>query len=183
MKLCCYLLCLIFFSCKEEKIKMSGNKIDSLRYKNLVDISGIYKFDKFKFGHETNIVRNFIITISIYEFQDKKEGYYRITDMNTWDEKSVTGKLYLASYDTIKFNNYAYWERKYISDTTSQYGNFEIWCFQKDRSYKMASREIKVFHNNNIPKIKSIYGEYNKVICNSELPHKIIPLSDDRENK
>lgn len=180
MKPYCCLLCLILFSCKEEKIEMSRNKIDSLRYKNLVDISGIYKFDEFKFGHETNIVRKFIITISIYDFQGKIEGYYRITDMNTWDEKSVTGKLYLASYDTIKFNNYAYWERKYISDTTKQFGNFEIWCFQKDFNYKMASREIKIFQNSSIPKIKSIYGEYVKIDCNYELPHKIIPLTENQ---
>jgi hypothetical protein len=166
------ILYIVFFSCKEKNDKRNIKHTDSLKYANLVDISGIYIRDEFaEQGERKKMKKNYCIYFSIYEYKDRRFGYYKIFDMDTYNQEFFIGKLYL-DYDTTAFENNYRWIKKYVSDTSQLYGKFEIWEFDADNRYKVSPKELKITqktHNN-------LQGEYRRINCRGDrIPYKIIP--------
>ncbi len=148
---------------------------DSLRYSNMMNISGTYTYDKFSDfknpAHDTKI-REYNINICVYDLGERILGYYKIYDMNTWNQENVTGRLYLT-YDTIKINDNSRWIKRYVSDTTARYGTFSILEFNADVGIKMPHKDIRILGNSKNPKQASLYGDYDKLPC-LHTPYKII---------
>lgn len=177
MKWLFYFVIFSSFSCKEKMIFEQVRKNDSLKYSKLVDISGIFVRDEFenKERNDTRIKTNYCIFLSIYEYNNTRFGYYKIYNMDTYNQKYLTGNLYI-DYDTTLFANHYRWIKKYTSDTTDTFGCFEIWEFEKESGYQVQPKELKIIQKKNISTKNYLYGEYRKIHCRGDkIPFKVIP--------